>query len=136
MPKKTKKAKAEKKKSKEQPKRMLRGDPIISAPSAWWTILGLIEDEGWYQIHQAASEKEAARQLAVVFDSDSEVYDKFDDFAKLAPEKEHSIPAHVKGSERTYLESTSPATKTKRMTAAREHIAARGRSRSKKGKAA
>jgi len=98
--------------------RTIEGYDIVALPSAWHQIVGLCTtgaESVWSPLFFARNAQEAKRFLGVVLDeSDKPIYDNYDDFAILEPELHHTVPSHVRGLERTYLESNSEATKGKR----------------------
>ena len=94
-----------------------QGYPIAAVPSPWWTVIGLVDDS-WVEIYEAASEDECKRYRNSAIDDESPAFEKYEDISMLPPAHEHTIPAHVKGQLRTWLESTSESTKAARRAAA------------------
>jgi hypothetical protein len=109
--------------------RVHQGEPILAVPSPWYTVAGLIEGEGWYELYQAKTESEQRRYFNITLESDDESLDRFDDFAMLPPEVEHTIAPDAKGQHRSWLESCSPATAAARRRAGIENESERGTTR-------
>lgn len=65
--------------------RLFRDEPVLAPPSPYWTVVGLIEGEGWYERYQARTEQEGKRYLGSALDDDSGRFDKYDDIGLLPP---------------------------------------------------
>lgn len=112
-------------------KREHQGYPVEAVPSAWWTVIGLV-DGAWYEIYEAAKEAECKRFRNSAIDDDSPQFQKYEDISMLPPHHEHIISKEAKGQLKQWLESTSEATKDRRRAASRADEGQRGSTRKRK----
>jgi hypothetical protein len=71
---------------KKEPERLFRGEPVHAPRSPWWTILGLVEGEGWYELYQAKTEGEGKKFLALALDDPAAHMQKWDDLGLYEPQ--------------------------------------------------